>query len=157
MSDNNRADQIRARLAAATPGPWSVAGWYDKTVITTAWAQDHGDPEFRGPFMSATTTTARDANLIANAPADLAWLLAERADWIERAGSEAQRADEASERADWAEAERIILLARVEAAERAGHALAMRLVVVENERDASARALEDEKYEALNAAERADL
>ena len=67
--------------------------------------------------------------------ADLAFLLAERADWIERAGGEAQRADEASERADQAEAERTELLRRVEQAERAGAVKALRSVGMSDQAD----------------------
>ena len=61
---NDRLQEIRARLDAATPGPWYVrSGWvalnnlnYDVIPV------GHNDA---------------DADLIAHAPADIAWLLAE--------------------------------------------------------------------------------
>lgn len=86
MSDNDRADQISARLAAATPGPWVREG-----------REVYRGCSCNGEFLTSTTHDP-DADLIANAPADLAWLLSER-----------KR-----------------LLAAVEAAERAGAVKALR-------------------------------
>jgi len=68
----DRLAEIRARLAAATPGPWAV----------------HSDPTFTplravaidGPYgwdVVAERISPNDADLMANAPTDLAYLLAE--------------------------------------------------------------------------------
>lgn len=73
MSDP-RTEEIRTRLAAATPGPWHA---WDRGI---GWEVHEGDgcaqrmcmeinSEFRETFR------AGDAALIANAPADLAYLL----------------------------------------------------------------------------------
>lgn len=62
----DRIAEIRARLDNATPGPWRTHGrdgdhvvsLADEYVVTSAW-------------------TPADSALIAHAPDDLAWLLAE--------------------------------------------------------------------------------
>ena len=71
-SSQDRLTEIRARLDAATPGPWERhpsepwiyvrRGPFTVNIIGTQLraAQQHGD-----------------ADLIAHAPADIAWLLAE--------------------------------------------------------------------------------
>ena len=69
----SRETEIQARLDAATPGPWSWRGGYPQIVTG-------GD----GVTVVADTYTgldfpASEADLIANAPADLAYLLAENA------------------------------------------------------------------------------
>lgn len=83
---------VEARLNAATPGPWRLsrgydtrsiwadrdsAGWDAFHIATTDWPDDSDQPE-------------RDAEFIANAPADIAALLAhvkEQAAEIERLNS----------------------------------------------------------------------
>lgn len=63
----DRLQEIRARLDAATPGPWHV--------------HPVGSIEVRrldySGFVVARANHDDDADLIAHAPADLAWLLAE--------------------------------------------------------------------------------
>lgn len=67
-----RIAQIRARLGAATPGPWQT--WPDG-------ADESVESASVGRFVCHMNSNMRqfreDASLIANAPADLAWLLAE--------------------------------------------------------------------------------
>jgi hypothetical protein len=73
---------IRARLAAATPGPWRVHSRGDVALIDPrqwpAWAvaddPDGGEDDFERLVAEAT---AADADLIAHAPTDLAALLDE--------------------------------------------------------------------------------
>lgn len=96
MSDQDRADQIRDRLAAATPGPWVLGAYvegHEQVAWTDALAAEEGIAQFT---VSAPDPWPRqesaNAVLIAEMPSDLAWLLDQRRD----------------------------LLARVEAAERAG-------------------------------------
>lgn len=77
-----RAEQIQARIEAATPGPWAqedyvdidADGSYDLAHVT-APDPDEPDTAVRGVALGILR---EDAGLIANAPADLAWLLAER-------------------------------------------------------------------------------
>ena len=60
----DRIAEIRARLDAATPGPWLVRnGWVDLNNL-------HGD-------VIPVGHNDADADLIAHAPADIAWLLDE--------------------------------------------------------------------------------
>lgn len=113
---DDRATQIRARLAAATPGPWKTndgPGIFNSLSQTVAQTFRH-------------TTREQDADLIANAPSDLAWLLAERAELLRRVE---QYSDVRAEMRKWGPdgkswfdltAENASLLRRVEAAERAG-------------------------------------
>jgi hypothetical protein len=70
----SREDEIRARLEAATPGPWeaSPAPDYPDPGIGFAWDVMRGREVVAGAPMVGT-----DADLIANAPADLAYLLGE--------------------------------------------------------------------------------
>lgn len=64
---------IQARLDAATPGPWTHRIYMDPgSCRVPSWAIHVVD----GPPPSLRF---EDAQLIANAPADLAWLLADRA------------------------------------------------------------------------------
>lgn len=62
---NNRIDEIRARLDAATPGPWEVVCDTTSDVVGVL----DGDYD--------------DADLIAHAPADLAWLI-EQYEWMSK-------------------------------------------------------------------------
>lgn len=73
MSDDDRLAQIKSRLAAATPGPWS-------------WLRDEYRADGPRPVcrisciegdIALTYGNTHDADLIANAPGDLAWLIAE--------------------------------------------------------------------------------
>lgn len=66
-------DPIRARLAAATPGPW-----YSEWVPDDDWIVVYGQPH--GAYVCpevCTLTDDADAEFIAHAPADIAALLAE--------------------------------------------------------------------------------
>jgi len=75
MSDTDRLAQIEARLAAATPGPWE---WdrarHGDDILTVVVAPDFptGDERVQSVTMDALPA---DAVLIANAPADLRYLL----------------------------------------------------------------------------------
>ena len=61
-----RIDEIRERLDKATPGPW-FAGRF-----SIGAGEDRGDPD---AIPVERVALREDADLIANAPADLAWLL----------------------------------------------------------------------------------
>jgi len=69
-----RKTEIRARLDAATPGPWSRFGRETGNEDGDSWFLGHdieGPPEAqRGQFERVA-----DADLIAHAPSDLAWAL----------------------------------------------------------------------------------
>lgn len=73
-------EPIKERLAAATPGPWRV--WRDPdptnvraTAVETAWC--YGDIEGDTELITDYLPTDADAELIANAPEDIATLVAE--------------------------------------------------------------------------------
>lgn len=69
MSD--RLAEIRARLDAATPGPWH---WGRNESESFCWImRSHG--AYGQYDHHADTRTPDDAHLIAHAPADIAWLL----------------------------------------------------------------------------------
>ena len=75
-TDTQRLREIQERVEKATPGPWSrekppyVDGWPQGSVIGgTVGKQTIYTHHTGGTYPSA------DANLIANAPADLKWLL----------------------------------------------------------------------------------
>ena len=79
MTTTDRLTEIEARLAAATPGPWEARdGLYDgKYVVGPREAGDIA----KGPIQLFSPTfwtkrSARNAELIAAAPADLAALVA---------------------------------------------------------------------------------
>lgn len=80
MNKDEKIAEIRERLAKATPGPW----WYDATCCNQ-WGEAHAGsvraPELDGDFIVKVEPDAErpeaDAQLIANAPSDLAWLLSE--------------------------------------------------------------------------------
>ncbi len=63
----DRLQEIRARLDAATPGPW-VRNYDNGEVVVM-------DPD-DGRTMIGNVTFTRNIDLIAHAPADIAWLLA---------------------------------------------------------------------------------
>lgn len=96
MSD--RLDEIRARLQAATPGPWCAENCGEKSneyVVGVAFAADDencerplsGWPKFydgdgneiaaRTDMVAAEMATRADADFIAHAPEDIAYLLGE--------------------------------------------------------------------------------
>ena len=76
MSDGDlhswhRLEEIRARLGNATPGPWETVPTVGNAVIA---------PDADGGYWTDVADrieTEPDAAFIANAPADIAWLLAE--------------------------------------------------------------------------------
>ena len=71
-----RLNEIQARLSAATPGPWEHGHHWD----SSEWIKGGiGGRKFR-PASDTTyewLPTSADAEFIANAPADVAFLLAE--------------------------------------------------------------------------------
>ena len=71
MSD--RLTEIRARLDAATPGPWTSN---DYLVVVTEAARNH---PIIGAYSKhiAQARNEENADLIAHAPADIEWLLDE--------------------------------------------------------------------------------
>lgn len=71
--DTGRLDKIRARLDAATPGPWAAQDWDDPQFIRVVQQRPFPDPS---PTL-ATCGFESDARFIAHAHADIAWLLAE--------------------------------------------------------------------------------
>ena len=68
MSD--RLEEIRARLDAATPGPWA-----DDHKSWCVWAPNHDLNEREDRCLVAEVGCGPDTDLIAHAPADIAWLL----------------------------------------------------------------------------------
>ena len=69
----SRLDKIRARLDAATPGPWDTEGPCMSGDGTYGVFADDGAGE---PTL-ALRMSRPDAELVAHAPGDLAWLLVE--------------------------------------------------------------------------------
>lgn len=82
--DDKRAAEIRERLEAATPGPWKEA-WDCDSIgpdnETGAWACG---PTHMGTLAPPESELQADMALIAHAPADIAALLADRAERIKR-------------------------------------------------------------------------
>ena len=82
----SRIDEIRDRLDKATPGPWEAT--YepsDRWTSITGQAHDDGGRWLLCPEVATCEGEGHtDADLIANAPADLAWLLGE----VERLSAE---------------------------------------------------------------------
>lgn len=68
-------DAIRARLDAATPGPWEVDVYAPEGGELIVWGEVEGDM-----YVDTTSATVADCRLINNAPEDLRALL----DIIER-------------------------------------------------------------------------
>lgn len=67
----DRLAEIRARLNAATPGPWEWREWSCGDEAITG-------PDNTGFVVNVDEATPHaDADLIAHAPADIAWLLDE--------------------------------------------------------------------------------
>jgi hypothetical protein len=79
----DRLAEIRARLDAATPGPWTT----DRSPLAddgnSAWFPECGyfyevtAPRLQKYVAEAYGHEPADAELIAHAPADIAWLLGE--------------------------------------------------------------------------------
>ncbi len=69
----DRLAEIRARLDAVTPGPWRALDWSDPPLATVVQQRGSG---VHWPRI-ASCGFAPDADLIAHAPADIAWLLDE--------------------------------------------------------------------------------
>lgn len=68
MSD--RLSEIEGRLAAATPGPWEAVTDNDRrSKEHSVWSEGSSD------YVAEWVATRPDADLIANAPADLAALV----------------------------------------------------------------------------------
>lgn len=110
MSTTDRAAEIRARLNAATPGPWHEGGEGDIRV------DDYTIAEIWG------LKSTGDSALIANAPADLAWLLDEVKYWAARAERDEAKYfrdfDQLSEKLEAAEARAAAAEARLERAQK---------------------------------------
>ena len=66
-------DDIKARLAAATPGPWILSS-YTSPRGARHWLQV-GTQEAAGQICRAATDCLSDCSLIAHAPSDIAFLL----------------------------------------------------------------------------------
>ncbi len=93
MVSDERRKEIRERLEAATPGPWETG--YEEHVTgddeyVERWVESGGH---RILVLDPLNDGSANQNLIANAPADIAYLLAE----VDRL----EREVEAWERARW--------------------------------------------------------
>ena len=97
MTDETRLAQIEARLKAATPGPWAWANTGEKCYGANVGAEviAEDDEEAEHPLAGDLSdreddyqvlqpiaelshqNCARDAEFIADAPADIAWLIAQ--------------------------------------------------------------------------------
>ena len=82
-------DEIRAALAAATPGPWQV---YESMQADTFVYGPRGI--LRDDIIAGPTYSRENAHLIANAPTWLAELLAE----VDRLAARAEAAEQAVQR-----------------------------------------------------------
>lgn len=76
----SRLDDIKARLEAATPGPWRDEGAYSDPRIepnVVGLGDDGGcsDPECCGGASYHIELTTANGALIAHAPEDIRWLL----------------------------------------------------------------------------------
>ena len=84
---NNRLAQIKARLTAATPGPWKAYNENEPPygalwcVANELYHNPKSDDD-RALGLQLECGTKEDAELIANAPTDLAWLI-ERCEKLE--------------------------------------------------------------------------
>ena len=86
----SRLDEIEARLEAASPGPWEVVtgGWQVRGPECNICGVFHHHVQIHDGGRNVTDNPAeRDAELIANAPADLRYLL-ERVRELEAAAAE---------------------------------------------------------------------
>ena len=101
MKDEVNLDPIKARLAAATPGPWGIQGAQSDYEIVGPGPSVGGWTQ--GPFVLEFSTWPspralkwKDAELIAHAPSDLAALVAE----VERLRARAENAEDKATRFD---------------------------------------------------------
>jgi hypothetical protein len=88
-----RLDEIQARLDAATPGPWKLFG-------TLAQWESEEDLSFGpddAPEVGTVSEGLGDADFIANAPADVSYLLAE----LRKAREALGRVEEVAARLNW--------------------------------------------------------
>lgn len=96
MTDEKRIEEIRARHAAATPAPWTTHRYID----SNAYCVEAGE-EVASVYGTESTPAYDNAELVAHAPEDIAFLLAaldaERAR-AERAEAERDRAIVLAER-----------------------------------------------------------
>ena len=110
MSEQDeRLEDIRERLAAATPGPWDERFDGGEYTIWSAGSIDHVPTDMALMILdgegSPSDAVRADALLVANAPADLAFLLALVADQqrllniMRQDGTEAQDLARREERA----------------------------------------------------------
>jgi hypothetical protein len=91
-ADSSRLAEIRARLEAATPGPWSRDPGPETELGTDLWYDrlysDRSQPDgfvYIHPvtkpedelWIAEVFQNEQDADLISHAPADIAWLLDE--------------------------------------------------------------------------------
>lgn len=78
-----KLDEIRARWAKATPGPWEIEREEDDVVTHAISPCDLGYPSTIGPLQDVVYRSMdveqveADAEAIAHAPEDIAFLLAE--------------------------------------------------------------------------------
>jgi hypothetical protein len=104
-----RLDAITARLDAATPGPWEAydaneGEWPPRPMWCVANDAFHNPPEDEdAPWLAVEVHTGvkRDAEFIANAPADIAYLLTElqkRDDALAGVGALAKQYDSEADR-----------------------------------------------------------
>lgn len=73
MSD--RLQEIRARLDAATPGPWRIL--HHDLCCGESWVRDESGYHVGTSLYSNDEKRDENLSLIAHAPADIAWLLDE--------------------------------------------------------------------------------
>jgi hypothetical protein len=95
----SRMDEIRARLVGVTPGPWFRTGGPGLYFVESAEADDVITGIGRSQYHEISSDRADyDSTLIANAPDDLAYLLAEHAQiitWLRSQATKAQTKDSA--------------------------------------------------------------
>lgn len=110
MSNNiDRIQEIKDRHAAATPGPWTHSRWApgyvvtddDKFDVVASVVEYRENGTIESKFCGDKSLANRE--FIANAPADIAYLLSrleaatEALEWIRDAGTDYQSINKASE------------------------------------------------------------
>ncbi len=73
----SKLSEIKARLAAATPGPWSIEEHGTGETLFSYVAGENFHPLNLISFDDPDAKWPKNKALIANAPADMAWLVAE--------------------------------------------------------------------------------
>jgi hypothetical protein len=68
-------EQIKGRLEAATPGPWHHSWLASEYDHDPSWLIDFTHREATYPDEVGSVQREEDAELIAHAPADIAWLI----------------------------------------------------------------------------------